>query len=109
MTVAHLPSTYPNESTIHGPSSNEVTERRDLLSLRLRGGYVPIDVAYLDQGVVVIDTISGTFGEGSDRASAAQDLIEHLKISLKDLEAHKDELAPDLAKDLERLQFLFRK
>jgi hypothetical protein len=109
MTVAYQPSTFLNESTIHGPSSNEVTGQRDLLTLRLRGGSVPIDVAYLNHGVVVIDTISGTFGEGSDRASAAQDLIEHLKISLKDLHAHEDKLAPDLVKDLQRLRFLFGK
>jgi hypothetical protein len=88
-------------------SKEEVNQTRsEQLFVTIGSGQLRVDMEHTPDGVIATEQESAIFGEGATWQAALTDLVEHLRVSVQDLQAHEDRLSPDLAEDLIRLRFL---
>ena len=102
--IAH--GTLVNEAESHD-YPNTAVSRTGVRSVELPGGPLGVEIEYIADGIVASDEDSGIFGEGDTEAEALRELVEHLRLQLRDLSGHKDSLHPDLVPELARLSYLF--
>jgi hypothetical protein len=100
--------TFLNREDHRDDFANEAVQRHGTLILHLPGGQIRLQIEYVDDEVVVSDEVSGLFGEGRQVGQAVADLVTHMDLALKDLEAFEGPISPESADELQRLRFYLR-